>query len=218
MINQVCFVVILALCLSYGIADGKLDTSPPEKYTITHEATFNIVIKDNAYTSDVISKGKVIIGLFGDIVPMTVLNFVTITNGMVRSNTNYTYNNVPIHRIVKDFCIQTGDFINRDGTGSASIYGANFVDENFRLSHRSAGWVSMANYGTDTNGSQWFVTLVPVVGSMVIMLFSVVFFKVWILYIKSEKSIPMLVHHYQRNLLALFMVLLKKFLNDMILH
>ncbi|CAF4321624.1 unnamed protein product, partial [Adineta steineri] len=122
---------------------------------------FNIVIKENAETDEILSEGKVIIGLFGEIVPMTVLNFVTITNGVVRSDSNFTYDDVPIHRVVRDFCIQTGDFLNRDGTGSTSIYGTKFVDENFRLSHRSAGWVSMANHGKDTNGSQWFVTLVP---------------------------------------------------------
>lgn len=77
--------------------------------------------------------------------PKTVNNFVVLAR-------DGFYDGLTFHRIVKDFMIQGGD-PSGDGTGGP---GYTFDDETITGDY-TVGTVAMANSGTNTNGSQFFI-------------------------------------------------------------
>ncbi len=110
------------------------------------------------------SEGDIEIRLFEERAPNTVENFVGLATGEQAWEHPETgeqveeplYDDIPVHRVIEDFMIQTGD---PTGTGRGGP-GYTFDDEfHPELRHDGPGVVSMANRGPDTNGSQFFITL-----------------------------------------------------------
>ncbi len=104
--------------------------------------------------------GAIKLNLFGDQAPVTVANFVDLATG--EKTGKPFYNGVIFHRIIDGFMIQGGD---PTGTGMGGP-GYQFDDEPHGELHYDAAYkLAMANAGVHggkgTNGSQFFITVVP---------------------------------------------------------
>jgi peptidyl-prolyl cis-trans isomerase A (cyclophilin A) len=99
--------------------------------------------------------------------PTTVTNFVELATGRRQWRDTKTgqdvtrplYDGTVFHRVIRDFMIQGGD---PEGTGRGGP-GYNFEDEvpSGGPTFDRPGRLAMANAGPNTNGSQFFVTVVP---------------------------------------------------------
>lgn len=139
------------------IYGGKKIAPPPDRLVVTDEVWFKFAIAD-FHDKNKPYVGKVTIGCFGELTPRTCLNFVSLVKGYRKGRGILSYKNTKIQKIIRDFMIQMGDVETKYSKGD-SIYGKSFHDESFALSHNHAGWVGMANFGPDTNGSQFYITL-----------------------------------------------------------
>ncbi|MFO7743914.1 MAG: peptidylprolyl isomerase [Psychroflexus sp.] len=119
-------------------------------------------LEDGLYAEFETSEGEFVTELYYKEAPMTVGNFVALTEGNhplvdEKYEGKKFYDSIIFHRVIEGFMIQGGD---PDGTGQGGP-GYKFADEfTPKLGHEK-GVLSMANAGPNTNGSQFFITLAP---------------------------------------------------------
>ena len=108
-------------------------------------------MKPGTYAKFETSMGNFTIELFEEQTPNTVGNFVKL------AEKNF-YDGVVFHRVIDGFMIQGGDPLGQGTGGPGYTFGDEFHP---KLRHAKAGILSMANRGPNTNGGQFFGTLVP---------------------------------------------------------
>jgi peptidyl-prolyl cis-trans isomerase A (cyclophilin A) len=114
------------------------------------------------------SMGRLTCKLYDKQAPVTVANFIGLAEGtkdwtdpntLKKVHGQPFYNGTTFHRVIPEFMIQGGDRAG-DGTGDPGYLFPDEIDPT--LTFDEPGRLAMANSGPATNGSQFFITEVPV--------------------------------------------------------
>lgn len=102
------------------------------------------------------NKGRIVLELFEDDAPNAVANFISLTE-------QGYYNGLRFHRVIPKFMAQGGDPHSKEA--DSELVGRGFpgyrIKTNLSRRQHFRGVISYANTGLDTDGSQFFLTVVP---------------------------------------------------------
>src|SRR3989344_2929625 len=163
--NKIILLAVCVLLIGFGgywvLSNNKSEVARPGAVPGIPESAGQAEVANTPTTNNKImsamlhtNKGDITIEFTPVTAPKTVANFIKLAG-------EGFYDGTKFHRVIKGFMNQGGDPQTKDDTLSARWGtggpGYQFADEIRADNHNTAGTISMANSGPDTNGSQFFI-------------------------------------------------------------
>ncbi|CAM9716254.1 unnamed protein product [Ectocarpus sp. 12 AP-2014] len=101
--------------------------------------------------------GRLVINLYGKVVPDTVKNFVALITG--KNAAGVSYQGTEAYRVLDGLNIQMGAIGSRSGKSGVSSTGENIPQENFDIKHMKEGLLSMVRNADAQGDSRFFISI-----------------------------------------------------------